>query len=165
MEYWRGTRHDSNAEPCNRTLQAMLFGSSSEKTENISPPTAPEPSAPEDAPEHVPPPGQEMSDDPSPAGEKADVKPKVKGHGRNPRAFHPDVRFVYIPAGVRWLELLANSMIKFRRIGLHPSIEGARIHLQSPFGHHFLQIPVTQGVSQVPPDAKQNHRWSIVTAF
>lgn len=61
-----------------RRLQAMLFGSSSEKTDNVFPAAAPEPPAPE----HTP--GPEASANPNPPGEKVDVKPKAKGHGRNP---------------------------------------------------------------------------------
>jgi transposase len=80
-----------------RRLQAMLFGSSSEKTENVFPPTAPEPSALEDAPGHVPPPGQETSVDPSPAVEKADVKPKAKGHGRNPASCYHGAEQIQVP--------------------------------------------------------------------
>lgn len=69
-----------------RRLQAMLFGSSSEKTENVFPAAAPEPSVPEEA-----------SVDPKSADVKADAKPKAKGHGRNPASCYHGAEQVQVP--------------------------------------------------------------------
>jgi len=74
-----------------RRLQAMLFGSSSEKTDTVFPAAVPEPLAPEHAP------GQETSVDPNPQGEKADEKPKAKGHGRNPASCYHGAEQVQVP--------------------------------------------------------------------
>ncbi len=69
-----------------RRLQAMLFGSSSEKTENVFPAAAPAPSVPEEA-----------SVDPKSADVKADAKPKAKGHGRNPASCYHGAEQVQVP--------------------------------------------------------------------
>jgi len=74
-----------------RRLQALLFGSSSERTDSVFPPTAPEPSAPENA--TVP----EASVGPELAGAKAVVKPKAKGHGRNPASCYHGAEQVQVP--------------------------------------------------------------------
>jgi len=74
-----------------RRLQAMLFGSSSEKTDDVFPPTAPEPSVPGNTPEPEAPVG------PEPAEEKADEKPKAKGHGRNPASCYHGAEQVQVP--------------------------------------------------------------------
>jgi hypothetical protein len=74
-----------------RRLQAMLFGSSSEKTDNVFPAATPEPPAPE----HTP--GPEASANPNPPGEKADEKPKAKGHGRNPASCYHGAEQVQVP--------------------------------------------------------------------
>ncbi len=74
-----------------RRLQALLFGSSSEKTDNVFPTAAPEASVPEAAP------GPEASVDPNSAREKADEKPKAKGHGRNPASCYHGAEQVQVP--------------------------------------------------------------------
>ncbi|MBL0311514.1 MAG: IS66 family transposase [Holophagaceae bacterium] len=74
-----------------RRLQAMLFGSSSEKTENVFPAAAPVPPEPENAP------GREATVDPDPASEKAGVKPKAKGHGRNPASCYHGAEQILVP--------------------------------------------------------------------
>ena len=74
-----------------RRLQALLFGSSSERTDSVFPPTAPEPSAPENAP------GPEAAADPKQVGEKSEEKPKAKGHGRNPASCYHGAEQVQVP--------------------------------------------------------------------
>ena len=74
-----------------RRLQAMLFGSSSEKMDNVFPSAALESPAPENATE----PDAPVA--PEPAGEKADEKPKVKGHGRNPASCYHGAEQIQVP--------------------------------------------------------------------
>jgi hypothetical protein len=31
------------------------------------------------------------------------------------------------------------------------------VDLKAPFGHNFFQIPVTQGITQIPPHTEQNN--------
>ncbi len=74
-----------------RRLQALLFGSSSEKTADVFPSAAPEPSAPEDATVAAASVGSESAD------AKTDEKPKPKGHGRNPASCYHGAEQVQVP--------------------------------------------------------------------
>ena len=39
-----------------------------------------------------------------------------------------------------------------------PTVDGRVIDKDAALGHHLLQIPETEIVSKVPPDAEQDHR-------
>ena len=75
-----------------------------------------------------------------------------------PFPFDLDVRFVHAP---RWRKAATATMpaqapFDFRRVGLHPAIDGGVVHRNAALFQQFLEVTVADAVSAVPSDGPQN---------
>src|SRR6266496_3033967 len=55
--------------------------------------------------------------------------------------------------GFKWGTI---SPLQFRRVVLHPPINGRVINIQPSFSHHLFQITIAQRRAQIPSDAQEN---------
>ena len=58
-----------------------------------------------------------------------------------------------VTARLRAIEALQ----QFGRVADNPSVNGRMVDRDAPLGHHLLKVPQAQIVSQIPPDAEQDH--------
>ncbi len=56
-------------------------------------------------------------------------------------------------------------LVEFRSVSLDPPINRRVIYFNSSFLHHFFQVAVAQGISQVPSDTQQDDVRLEVTPF
>ncbi len=68
-----------------------------------------------------------------------------------------DVSFVDVPLGSDGSLACIEAVKKLRRVADNPPVNGRVIDGDSALGHHLLKISQAQIVSQVPPDAEQDH--------
>jgi hypothetical protein len=61
------------------------------------------------------------------------------------------VRLGDSPGIVRGFEAFTQTLLQFRGVTLHPLPEGDVIHGDAALGEQFLDVPVRQGETQVPP--------------
>jgi hypothetical protein len=54
------------------------------------------------------------------------------------------------------LRMPAQAPFDFRRVGLHPAMDGGVVHRDAALFQHFLEVTVADSVSAVPPDGPQN---------
>ena len=54
-------------------------------------------------------------------------------------------------------------LVDLRRIALHPSIDRRMVDTQAPLAHHFLEVAVTHGIPQVPPNTQEDESWFELT--
>ncbi len=83
----------------------------------------------------------------------------------HPATANFDIRLINMPrpadGSLAWVKLLQQK----RSVVDGPALNGGVIHRHAPLGHHLFQVPQAQAVSEVPPDAQQDHRAIDVTAF
>jgi hypothetical protein len=49
------------------------------------------------------------------------------------------------------------ALQKFRRVPDNPSVNGRVVDRDPAFSHHLLKVPKAEIVSQIPPNAEQDH--------
>ncbi len=59
----------------------------------------------------------------------------------------------------------AQPPLNQRGIGQDPAVEGRVVHLQAPLEEQLLDVPVAQGIAQIPGDGLQDQRRLIVAAL
>jgi len=69
---------------------------------------------------------------------------------------HPDIRFVDPPRTVRAPHLFAHTPTQNRRLMQNPFAHYEVIDAQPSFGHHLLEISVTQRIPEIPAHAKND---------
>ena len=69
-----------------------------------------------------------------------------------------DVSLVHVPFPADASFAKIEALEQFRRVADDPSVNGRMIDRNAALGHHLLQVPQAQIVSQVPADAEQDHR-------
>lgn len=74
----------------------------------------------------------------------------------DPAAFLLNVGFIHMPAIQGGPKVAPDSPIHFWGVGLDPPVDCRGIHLEPPLRHHLLQVPVAQGVGEIPPNAEQD---------
>ena len=56
-------------------------------------------------------------------------------------------------------------LVDLRCIALHPSIDRRMVDTQAPLAHHVLEVAVTHGIPQVPPNTQEDESWFELTPF
>src|SRR5215471_11896027 len=82
-----------------------------------------------------------------------------------PLAFHPNVSLIHPPGAIGGLQLLATTLIQFRRIALDPSPDGSVVGSQAALGEKFLDVPIGERKSQISPNRTGDHRGFEVAPF
>jgi hypothetical protein len=59
----------------------------------------------------------------------------------------------------------ATPLVELRRVVLHPPKHGGVIDGDASFPHQFFDIPVTQGITEIPPHATHDELTRKVTPF
>jgi len=73
------------------------------------------------------------------------------------RVLNFDVRLVHPPtAAYKPLMVFAEGRFQLRGKLLNPAVNPGMIHVDAPPRQHFFQVPVAQGVRQVPPNTRQD---------
>jgi hypothetical protein len=67
-----------------------------------------------------------------------------------------DVRFVDFPRVIGGFEVRSRALFQFGSVVLNPAGDSGMVHLQSPFGHQFLQIAIAERVAKVPAHTQEN---------
>src|SRR5262249_32510654 len=73
-----------------------------------------------------------------------------------PPACDPDVGLVDAPGAIGAANLPTNPLIQHRRIALDPAPDRDMIDGHTPLRYDLLQVAIGEGISQVPPNAKEN---------
>ena len=76
----------------------------------------------------------------------------------HPPAADLDVCLVHMPFAGDGSLATIEALQQFGRVANNPAVDGRVIDRDAPLGHHLLQVPQAEIVSQIPPDAEQDHR-------
>jgi hypothetical protein len=68
-----------------------------------------------------------------------------------------DVSFIHVPFPADASFAKIEALEQFGRVANNPSVDGRMVDGDAPLGHHLLKIPQAQIVSQIPPNAEQDH--------
>ena len=55
--------------------------------------------------------------------------------------------------------------IRIDNVPPDPSIDRRMVDTQAPLAHHFLEVAVTHGIPQVPPNTQEDESWFELTPF
>ena len=65
-----------------------------------------------------------------------------------------DVRLIHAPGTIGTPEFAAKPSIQNRRETLYPTPDSDMVHGEAALRRYFLQIPVAEGIPQVPTDTQ-----------
>jgi hypothetical protein len=68
-----------------------------------------------------------------------------------------DVSLIHVPFPADASVAKIKALEQFGRVANNPPVDGRMIDGDTPLGHHLLQVPQAQIVSQIPPDTEQDH--------
>jgi hypothetical protein len=76
-----------------------------------------------------------------------------------------DVGLIYSLRVVGWPELGPAFLFQNRSVSLDPAVDGGMVDRQTAFSHHFFQISITERVSEISAQAKEDDFGLIVAVL
>src|SRR5688500_13564567 len=74
-----------------------------------------------------------------------------------PPASDPDICLINVPLGSDGSLARIEALQKFGRVSDNPSVNGCVVDRDAARGHHLFKVSQAQIVSQIPPNAEQDH--------
>src|SRR5260370_2083775 len=67
-----------------------------------------------------------------------------------------NVRLIPPPGAAGTAEVPANPPAQFRGVTQDPARDGGMVQAEPALGHQFLEVPVAEGITQIPPNGQEN---------
>src|SRR6266851_1103440 len=67
-----------------------------------------------------------------------------------------NVSLIHPPGATGTAEVPANPRAQFRGVTQDPARDGGMVQAEPALGHQFLQVPVAEGITQIPPNGQED---------